>query len=633
MPADDEPSRSPGPASAWIRPDPDIPEAREGEARAERLRIAYSHLPMIVGASLVSVLVSTLVVHGRVPDARLAAWSASSVAISVVRLALHRAFGKGPDTADGVRRWTWLLGLAMTVAGAIFGSLVLLPVGRPDLVMMTTSVITLASLVAGGAQSLVGTPWVLAVSSTAACLPLAVELAIAEDASVRPFAALVPLYALTTLGVGQRNWRALNAAIALRFQNLEIANLLARRSAAADEERTRSLAERREKNRFLAAASHDLRQPIHALRLVVAVLREEDLSERGRRMVAGAEAALRPISELVDGMLELSRIEAGAVDPILTRVEAADLAADLSAMFEPIATERGIGLHVAFRRGLVVQTDQALFSRMVQNLVGNALRYTRKGRVLVAFRTRGTSVVVQVWDTGPGIPESELEEVFLPFRRLDHAGGGVGLGLAIVRGLAVVLGVRCSVRSRVGAGSVFELEVPRGDVGALATTTPAVPARAEPERTPTLLIVDDDPLVREGLAALADHWGYRTLAAASADQVARHIEQGAVVDGAVVDWNLGSDTGASVLELLELATGSAPPTLIVTGASDTATLATLRAAGHPVLSKPAAPEALRAAIESLVGSSHVSSTARRSPSPNPPKFMQPESRTWSSRQK
>lgn len=357
------------------------------------------------------------------------------------------------------------------------------------------------------------------------------------------------------------------------------------------------------KTRFLAAASHDLLQPFHAARLLTATLAER----LGRRpeapLVGHIDSSLGAVEELLQALLEISKLDAGAVEP-QPRPAAVEEILRLAALpFEPIARRRGLRLKVA-RSAATVQTDPALVRRIVQNFVSNAVRYTRQGTVLVGCRRRAGALAIQVWDTGPGIPPEQLSAIFEEFRRLGSGGedepAGLGLGLAIVERIAARLGHPVAVRSWPGRGSVFEVVLPLSE-----TPVAARPAETPRRRSPAtdlagrlVLCVDNDHAILTATRLLLEGWGCTVLAATDAAGAKEALQPvGRAPDMVLLDYHLaGVETGLVVLDALEAAVGHPLAAALVTADRTDALKAAARTRGLPLLHKPLKPAALRALL-------------------------------------
>jgi PAS domain S-box-containing protein len=358
------------------------------------------------------------------------------------------------------------------------------------------------------------------------------------------------------------------------------------------------------KTRFLAAASHDLLQPLNAARLFSSALNAQPPEEPGARQLAERiDSALRNAEELLDGLLDISRLDAGSLQPEPGALSAKRLCASLHEQFAPLAAARGLDLRVHCA-DVWLHSDRALLRRVLQNFLANALRYTPMGGVLLAGRRRGRHFELQVWDTGPGIAPEHGSEVFEEFRRLEHPSPwgekGLGLGLSICERIARMLDAPLLLRSRVGRGSLFSIRVPIAAARAPREgTAPEMPTRDVAGLR--ALCVDNDPDILDGMQALLARWGVQVDHAIGLE-AALLAARAARPDVLLVDFHLGETLdGLAVLEILQREFEASPPPgalLTADGSDDVARRA--RDAGYPVLRKPIRPAALRALIASLV---------------------------------
>lgn len=353
------------------------------------------------------------------------------------------------------------------------------------------------------------------------------------------------------------------------------------KNAAEDANRT--------KDRFMAAASHDLMQPLSAARLMVATLRRRSRNPETRDLVESIHSALGGAEELLSDLLDIARIDARGISPELGVLPAERLLSMVRSEFQPIARRKGLHLRVV-PCGLTVQTDGHLLARMLRNLVSNALRYTRSGRVLIGCRRCGGAVRFEVWDSGIGIAADRLEVIFQEFHREGAAAHlhqrGAGLGLAIVQRLGRVLAHAVAVRSVPGRGSVFSVTVPLAAAPSPAVATPSV-GSLEGLR---VLLVDNDADVLTAMSNTLADWGCHVLPAASAEQA---LAAGPEVDLLVVDYHLGEQVGIDVVAALRVRLG-AVPAVIVTADRSAAVQDAIAAAGLPLLHKPVRLGKLRA---------------------------------------
>jgi signal transduction histidine kinase len=356
------------------------------------------------------------------------------------------------------------------------------------------------------------------------------------------------------------------------------------------------------KSRFLAAASHDLRQPIHALGLQLAHLRSCVADSESVAITQRMELAIGSLSAMFNTLLDISRMDAGVVAPRMHVLALRPFMARLREEFAPLAQAKGLrlALHVAGRPH--THTDPTLLESMVRNLLSNALKYTERGGVLFALRRTSAGWRVEVWDSGPGIAPEEQERVFEEFYQIgspsrDRA-SGMGLGLAIARRLARLLDHPLRLHSTPGHGSRFSIALPHAQ--AVAPQAPEA-AQATPGAGLTIAVIEDDAQVRDSLAGLLRRWGHDVLCAASADELLReHTRAPRMVNAVIADYRLrGAVTGDLQVRQLYDAWGAQPAALIVTGDTAPERLRSLADCGLPWLSKPVQPARLRSWVNSI----------------------------------
>ncbi|HPF73566.1 MAG: PAS domain-containing hybrid sensor histidine kinase/response regulator [Lysobacteraceae bacterium] len=354
------------------------------------------------------------------------------------------------------------------------------------------------------------------------------------------------------------------------------------------------------KSRFLAAASHDLVQPMNAARLFVSALSTHRFEQAEvEQLVQRIHTSLHNAEELLDGLLEVSRLDSGALRPEPSVFRADEFCDALQTTFAAVAEERGLALRVHCP-SLNLHADRVLLRRIVQNLLSNGLRYTRKGGVMLAVRRRGGQAAIQVWDTGPGIPRDQATRIFEEFQRLDPPSPwgeqGLGLGLSICERMARLLGLSLRFQSRPGRGSMFEVCVPLSNEAAASSAAPA-PLGEAAQRALHVLCIDDDPGNLEGMTALLGRWGASVDTAISLDEALSRV-RARVPDLLLVDYRLGiAEDGFAVIDLLAAEIGRRPTCALVTAENRPELARRARELGVPVLHKPVRPAGLRALVE------------------------------------
>ncbi|MNM60836.1 Autoinducer 2 sensor kinase/phosphatase LuxQ [compost metagenome] len=361
------------------------------------------------------------------------------------------------------------------------------------------------------------------------------------------------------------------------------------------------------KTRFLAAISHDVLQPLNAARLFASALRDSDhVSDEQRHLAERVDASLRAAEELLDGLLDVSRLDAGGLHPVIGEFDVSALMRELAAQYTPVAAGRGLRLDL-FARTTWVRSDRRLLRRVLQNFLANALRYTRQGRIVLAVRQRGDEVELQVWDTGPGIPEHHMRQIFDEFHRyqqpFDWGEQGLGLGLSICQRISRLLDHRLNARSRVGSGSMFSIILPRvaplpGYTDAVALAATAPPVRSDSLAGLRVLCVDNDEEILDGMRALLGRWQVQVITASTVDQALQKIAERPQV--MLVDYHLHDRMdGLDALVALREAAGYPLPGALLTADGRDELKRMARERGYRLLTKPIKPASLRAFLGAL----------------------------------
>jgi two-component system CheB/CheR fusion protein len=382
-----------------------------------------------------------------------------------------------------------------------------------------------------------------------------------------------------------------------------------KQTAKALEEATRE-AERANvaKSRFLAAASHDLRQPLQTLSLLKGLLEKTVADAGARKLLARLDETTGAMSGMLNTLLDINQIDAGVVQPAISEFPINAILNRLRDEFTYHAEAQGLGFRVMPCR-LVVRSDQHLLEQMLRNLVSNALKYTKSGRILLGCRRRGANITVEVWDTGIGIPQQELQSIFDEYHQIDNAGRdrnrGLGLGLSIVQRLGGLLGHYIQVRSNAGKGSVFAVEVaiiPGAVEPEIAAAPPAPQPAITAPRRGSILIIEDDPDIRDLLTKFLQEEGYHPAAAAGGTEAFEMVISGRVQpDLIVADYNLPDGlNGLQVSAKLRVRTRRQIPVIILTGDISTGTLRDIATAQCTQLTKPMALGDLISTIQNLL---------------------------------
>lgn len=357
-----------------------------------------------------------------------------------------------------------------------------------------------------------------------------------------------------------------------------------------------------EKSKFLAVASHDLRQPVHSLSLFIDVLKESKTDEERYRMFPHIDSSLDAMRKLFDALLDISRLDADAVKPKYNHFHLAEILKKLADEFRPAANKKNLKLKV-HAPPMVVVSDCLLLERVLRNLLSNAIRYTEAGGILLSCRQRGDEALVQVWDTGIGIPDECKDKVFVEFQQLHSSNRdraeGIGLGLALVKRLCDLLKQPITLDSRLGRGTVFSVHLTRGSLGALT--------RQQSEKmTPVwdltgrhILVIDDEQGTLQAMHALLSKWGCHVVTAETLEQAIADLTKHDIIPELILsDLQLGDGkTGIDALDKLREKYGSSVAGIVISGDTDPRHLNIVKDSGYTLLHKPLKPLHLRTLLQ------------------------------------
>src|SRR5712675_2401672 len=354
------------------------------------------------------------------------------------------------------------------------------------------------------------------------------------------------------------------------------------------------------KTRFLAAASHDILQPLNAARLYVTSLVERQNGGEDSRLVENIDDSLEAIEEILGALLDISRLDAGAMTPSITSFKIGDLMRSLEIEFAPIARAKGLKLTFV-PCSLPVESDRLLLRRLMQNLISNAIKYTPRGRVLVGCRRHGQSLQIGVYDTGVGIPVLKRGEIFKEFHRLEQGARiarGLGLGLSIVERLGRVLNHSIAIDANGSGGSVFSVTVPTASaINHTGAVTSATPLSRTPMSGSLIVCIENDPTILDGMKTLLTAWDAEVIAVADPDAAIEAIEAASGrVTGLLVDYHLDRGNGVAAIRDIRRRFGDAIPAILITADRSPHVRAAAREEQISILNKPVKPASLRALL-------------------------------------
>ncbi len=589
-----------------------IAPALLARARADQIATLYAHGHLTTLSMGLGALILCAAMWTEAALASMVAWSALIAANQAWRTALMRAFERMRPGTAAAPRWGGYWAIGSTLAGALWGvaAVTMFPASPAYQSLLIVCLFGAAlgglNLTAVYKPSFYG--FVLP-----ALVPLIVRVAIVGDQVHLFIAGVMGVVLAFVVGFGHRLNDVLTRSLVIRYENIDLIGELKDRTRSAVDARAAAEDANRAKSQLLAAASHDLRQPLHALGLYVAALAARARDAEWRPLVSHVESAANALELQFAQLIDLSRLDAGALVPECSDVALAGLLGRIRAEFAPQAAARGLSFAIVPTR-LAVRSDPELLGRIVGNLVANAIRYTNRGGVVVGARRCRNRVAIDVVDTGPGIAPAHRQRIFEEFYQVRDTAAvtparrGMGLGLAIVRRFADLLEHEIALVSREGSGSRFRVLVPRSTMPPPpAHRAPRPAARREPPgglpfAMRVVAVVDDDPATVDAMRTLFETWGASVVGGDTVDALLAGI--GVLErypDLVVADLRLAGDgSGIDAVRQLRHELGLPVPAIIVSGDTGTRADGEARRAGMMLLRKPVVAATLEAAATALM---------------------------------
>jgi two-component system, sensor histidine kinase len=585
------------------------PEPSAAHIEAESVGLLYQHawlMSLIVGAT--SAALTAYLFVGHADTGLIVAWLVFIVAVILARVGLILVFLRIRPARERYRSWgryyrslAWLNGFAWGLPAYS------LDPRDPTVLFFYTLVI--GGFVAGAIPGLSFDMKAFYGFSCLAALPVIVALLRFDEEWLRIIGVLSLLFLLINTASARISWQRIRRQILLEYENRQlVAHLQAEKERA---ERANEV-----KTRFLAAASHDLRQPLNAIGLFVDALDARISFPEVRRIMDNLQASTQSLKGLLNSMLDISRLDAGALKADIVDFRLQPLLDELAHEFVPQAENKGLSLRIR-PCDAWVRSDPIMLGRVLRNLLSNAIRYSSAGGVLLGCRRRGDGIRIDVCDTGSGIPAGEIEHVFEEFYQLENPerdrDKGLGLGLAIVRRLTALLSHELTVRSRIGRGSVFSVTIAR--VRTVAQPLSSAPEYHEDMAGALIVVIDDDAPIRTGMDEVLRSWGCRTILADCADSALAQIaDEARIPDLIIADYRLREGrTGVQGIERIATRVGRRIPAIIVTGDIAPERVAEAKLGGYRLLHKPVSAANLRSLASYLMRKPALLTEALRRP--------------------
>lgn len=563
----------------------------------EQTKLLFEHLPFVLYGVMASSAGLVAVLWHTGQGTALLLWLLAVYMLTGLRWWVRRHFKKLGSHFDP-QHWIQVAIQFTAASGILWGFAGVAFFSTNPMVLMTLAIF-LAAMVAGAVSSHACHTPAYAAFALPASLPFIVRCFWENTPFLWVLGSVAFLYVLININYGRNLQNMVVQSIRLRFQNAELIGELTLQKRVAEQA---SVA----KTRFLAAASHDLRQPVQAIELLVDALGEDLANHPSKGLLDRIQEAGYGLRNLLNALLDSAKINAAAITAKPRHIQLAPLLKRICNEMTTQARLKGLDIRVAKTKACAY-TDPALLELIIRNYVENAIKYTPEGRVLIGCRKQHGQIRIEVHDTGIGIPASAQETVFQEFYQLGNPerdkAKGLGLGLYIAHSLGKLLNHDIGVNSTVGKGSMFYVTVPQGDASHLMDE----PSRAQANgKTPltgkTVLLIDDDDLVRASVTEMLNRWQCSTIAAEDAETALRILmARGRMPDAIVADYRLrNKSTGVQAIKSLQAQLGNVPA-VILTGDTAPSRIQEARNSGFQILHKPLSGVQLRTTLSELMG--------------------------------
>lgn len=603
------------PAALFLDTVPIQAPANEPSLIPDLVRSIYAQTGVSLLGHFLGIVVFTAIMFPLAHPLALWGWSLTFSALWVFRVSSLVGFRRSQlqDAAEH-EYWLRLWNVSAIASAGMWGVATLLFYQQAETFQRVALMLMIYTYGMGGVPYMASQSRVFIICLSLYFGPLVASIALTPEPHHLELAGIWCLMTYGTFALGRAFRRVFDDMVRLKLHNEELAAKLREEAAAAEVAQRQAELANRAKTQFFAAASHDLRQPLHAMGLFAEALRQRSTDDEVVHLVNSINSSVDALEGLFSELLDITKIDTGGVEPEPEHFSVGDLFSRLRLHFEPTAFEKGLALTFRGEQHFAY-ADPMLVERIVRNLVSNAIRYTEDGGVLVSCRRHGKKVLIQVWDTGIGITDKEQARIFEEFYQVQsarplepHHRKGLGLGLAIVKRLADLMDAPLTLRSRVNHGTTFTLELPLGKAprwSQSAAVQNKAPLGLTLDRR-LIVIVEDEPAVRDGLQVLLKGWGATVEAFDTVDRADAWAQSAAASglkpDLLICDYRLPEQrTGIDAIKLLRERFGSSVPAIVVTGSSMVGHEDESRRHDFHILLKPVVPTKLRAMIGFKLG--------------------------------
>lgn len=571
---------------------------REQASRIAQFELLCSNIAWFLSGAFFAALILCVVLIDHFPNTHLIVWFVALTAILIARAILLRQWLREPATAVTVQNRIRIATLMSSITAAFFGMLAYFAVSVDHATTSLLIIMVLTGMVATATAAISYLLPMYLLYIFPMMLPVSARMSGFAESSFQWIAILILLYLTICVGISRKIRYAIIHSINVRFENIDLLQNVQHEKKRSEEALERAEQANLAKSRFLAAASHDLRQPLHSLRLFTATLELQTRETQHKTLVSQIDTSVKSLEELFNSLLDISKLDAGTINVDRQHVQLDLLLTQIEGEFRPVAQEKRLDLQVTLD-GHVVHTDALLLERLIRNLASNAIRYTSDGTISIGSTSKDGRVWIGINDTGIGIEHEDQTRIFEEFVQLGNVerdrNQGIGLGLSIVKRIGDLLDVDLKLTSSPGQGSTFLVGVPEGDsrLSVFSNTH----GGAEPDHVDSLfvLVIDDEEAVCLAVEGLLETWGCIVMTATSGDAALQQLtEIGETPDLILSDYRLrDGETGGDAIKRIRELYGEDVPAIILTGDIAPDRLKDIKLLGLPMLHKPCEPEALR----------------------------------------
>lgn len=572
----------------------------------ERIRFLYHQAKTSLIGHLLSSVGVTYIFYDHVEKSILWSWFASILFITITRQISVFYFLKKQPQNNEVLKWGWFFTFMVFLTGCAWGaaSYIFLLFEHTQLTLFIIMVLT--GMLVASLASLSVFMWAYYAFALPTALPLIHQLVTSGRLELIVYGLMITLFLFVQLGYARVNQKTVDKSIILRNENLELIEQLQREKENAEQLRKEAEAANTAKTQFLASASHDLRQPLHAMGLFIDVLAECSDEEERKKVIEKIRKSGLALEGLLESLLDISKLDAGAVSVNIEPFKLHSIFDEVISEFESIAKNKNLTIKFIYSN-IAVISDKNLVGRILRNLISNAIKYTEHGKILIGCRRKGNNISICVCDTGSGFTKDKYKIIFTEFHQLENPerdrSKGLGLGLAIVKRIEKLLNTNIHVNSIPNKGSIFSFELP---------VYHGVVKNLIPKKSNTIInnfigkhivIIDDEEDIRKGLTSLLSSWGCRVTSLSSTEEIKTTLNKNSQhPDLIVADYRLrDKETGADAIhEIKNIYSNTDLPAVIITGDTAPERIKEAKASGYKILHKPVSGGKLRAILTSLL---------------------------------